>query len=408
MNFSIKGFGRTTWFWAVLSAPLSLLALSACGGGNGNSAGIGAAMAATLGGINLVNGQAATVVIGQPDFTSSATGATGTSFYNPFGNVAVDPASGQLYVADLNNNRIEVFGNIPSVNGTSASFALGQNDLVSKVAGTGPSLMSGPIYPSISGSKLFFADFRNNRVGIYNTLPAGSPGTIDVVAGQTGKTTNVSGCTASNLKSPKAVAAANGKMVVADAFNNRVLIWNSVPTVDGTPADLVLGQTGMTACYANASPVAAPPTASTLSNPTAVWTDGTRLAVSDTNNNRVLIWNTFPTTNDQAADLVLGQPDFISTAAALGATGLYRPFYGIFVDAANQLFVADTFNRRVLVWNNFPTINGQAADVVLGQPDFNTAIPGASATTMSVPGGVYVSGSQVLVTDEGNNRVLVY
>lgn len=408
MNFSIKGIGRAAWFCAALSASLSLLALAACGGGGGGNAGIGAAMASTLGGINLVNGQAASAVIGQPDFTSSATGTTGTSFYAPSGNVAVDPASGQLYVSDVNNNRVEVFGGIPSVNGASASFALGQNDLVSRVAGVGASLMSGPIYPAISGGKLFFADFRNNRVGIYNTLPSGSPGAIDAVVGQTGKTTNVSGCTASNLKYPKAVAAANGKMMVADAANNRVLIWNAVPTTDGAPADLVLGQNGMTACYANASPVAAPPTASTLSNPTAVWTDGTRLAVSDTNNNRVLIWNTFPTANGQAADLVLGQPDFISAASALSATGLNHPYYGVFVDAADQLFVADSINRRVLVWNSFPTANGQAADVVLGQPDFNTAIPGVSATTMGVPTGVFVSGSQLLVTDQGNNRVLVY
>lgn len=407
MNLSTKGYGRAAWFCTALAVSLPLLALSACGGGSGG-AGIGAAMASTLGGVNLVNGQAASAVIGQPDFTSWGSGTTATSLYNPFGNVAVDPASGQLYVSDLNNNRIEVFSSIPSVNGASASFALGQTDLVSKVAGVSASMMSGPLNPAISGGKLLFADFRNNRVGIYNTLPAGSPGSIDVVVGQTGKTTNISGCTASNLKGPKAVAVANGKMVVADAFNNRVLIWNTVPTTDGAPADLVLGQNGMTACYANASPVAVPPTASTLSNPTAVWTDGTRLVVSDTNNNRVLIWNTFPTANGLAADLVLGQPDFISAATALSATGFNHPYYGVFVDAADQLFVADSANRRVLVWNSFPVTNGQAADVVLGQPDFNTAIPGTSATTMSVPMGVYVSGSQVLVTDEGNNRILVY
>ena len=33
---------------------------------------------------------------------------------------------------------------------------------------------------------------------------------------------------------------------------------------------------------------------------------GTKLAVSDTNNNRVLIWNSLPTSTNQAPDVVIG------------------------------------------------------------------------------------------------------
>ena len=40
--------------------------------------------------------------------------------------------------------------------------------------------------------------------------------------------------------------------------------------------------------------------------------------------------------------------------------------------ANNKLYVADTQNYRVLIWNSFPTTNNQAPDVVLGQPDFTT------------------------------------
>ena len=47
-------------------------------------------------------------------------------------------------------------------------------------------------------------------------------------------------------------------------------------------------------------------------------TNSTRLLVADTNNSRVLVWLTFPTTNGQAADFVLGQPDFTTGTPGVG------------------------------------------------------------------------------------------
>ena len=41
--------------------------------------------------------------------------------------------------------------------------------------------------------------------------------------------------------------------------------------------------------------------------------DGSKLLVCDKDNNRVLIWNTVPTTNGQPADVVVGQTDFTSS-----------------------------------------------------------------------------------------------
>ena len=39
-----------------------------------------------------------------------------------------------------------------------------------------------------------------------------------------------------------------------------------------------------------------------------------------------------------------------------------------------KLYIADTQNHRVLIFNSIPTANGAAADVVLGQPDFSTFV----------------------------------
>ena len=47
----------------------------------------------------------------------------------------------------------------------------------------------------------------------------------------------------------------------------------------------------------------------------AVYSDGTHLFVADYDNNRVLIWNNIPTSNGQAANMVLGQPNMTSSLA---------------------------------------------------------------------------------------------
>ena len=94
-----------------------------------------------------------------------------------------------------------------------------------------------------------------------------------------------------------------------------------------------------------------------------------RLFVSDGNNNRIMIWNKIPKSNGANAQVVVvGQPDFTSSAPATSKTGLDEP-EGLWSDGT-RLVVADFFNNRVLIWNSIPTTNGVAADVVVGQPDF--------------------------------------
>ena len=112
------------------------------------------------------------------------------------------------------------------------------------------------------------------------------------------------------LTQPQQLAFAGGRLVVADQGNNRVLVWNGVPSAPGTPPDLVLGRPDANlGVISNLSSSLAgfPCSATSLSDPSGVWTDGTRLAVVDFVNNRVLVWNTFPTTSGQAADFALGQ-----------------------------------------------------------------------------------------------------
>lgn len=74
-----------------------------------------------------------------------------------------------------------------------------------------------------------------------------------------------------------------------------------------------------------------------------------------------------------AADVVLGQPDFVSgeqnQGGAAAADTMRSPLGPVFVTDTGRLFVTDSRNHRVLGFDQVPTANGAAADSVLGQPD---------------------------------------
>lgn len=231
------------------------------------------------------------------------------------------------------------------------------------------------------------------------------------------------------------LAWSNGKLLVADSnrvssppLNNRVLIFNtpsSIPDphtdvsrtgnasnarcpVCGFPANMVLGQPDFTTTNVNVGN-------NGMRNPTAVATDGTIVAVADTDNNRVLIWTSFPTSNNQPANFVLGQPDFntVQTFAGVSNKTLRGP-QGVWIQNG-KLFVADTQNHRVLIWNSIPNQNNQAADVVIGQKDFTTAFApaagvfvNAAANLLLSPASVTSDGTHLFVADLGYNRVLIW
>src|ERR1035437_2082873 len=77
------------------------------------------------------------------------------------------------------------------------------------------------------------------------------------------------------------------------------------------------------------------------------------------------------------------------------------------------VYVADTGNNRVLAWKNAASFsNGVKADMVIGQPDFLSTVPYGPGTTFSTglnsPTGLAVRNGDLYVVDSGNNRVLRY
>jgi len=130
-----------------------------------------------------------------------------------------------------------------------------------------------------------------------------------------------------------------------------------------------------------------------FNHPAGMATDGTRLAIADRNNNRVLIWNTAPTGNT-APNLVLGQPNFSTNNSGPALNEMNWPS-DLSISSSGMLMVADSSNHRILIWRTFPTSNGQAADLSLDLGDG------------SWPWGVWTDGTKIMVsrTEAGDIKV---
>ncbi len=210
---------------------------------------------------------------------------------------------------------------------------------------------------------------------------------------------------------PTGICATEQGLVVADAWNHRILIWHQRPEADNVPADVVLGQADFTQGDPNRGLTET--AADRLHWCYGVYYHEGKLFVSDTGNRRLLIWNQLPQQNGQPADLVLGQPDFTSrnenggtspTAASL------RWAHGITVWNGN-LVVADAGNNRIMIWSGIPTENNAPCLAVLGQENFedaelNRGVYAPTAASLNMPYGVTATPDWLLVADTANSRLL--
>jgi uncharacterized protein (TIGR03437 family) len=412
---------------------------------------------------DFITGQAARAVLGQTTFTSQASGASNL-LVGGVGGVAY--ANNTLFVTDSNrlgnapiNNRVLMFTDlshmIPAataeigpntgrcpVCAQGASIVLGQQDFTSSNYSTAANGMRLPTAVATDGRILAVADTANNRVLIWKEIPTRIGQPADIVVGQPDfVTVQQVIVTQSSLRAPQGVWIQNGRLFVADTQNDRVMIWNSIPTKNNQPADLELGAPNFTTTP-NLNLIDSSLTAAnnTMLNPTAVTSDGVHLFVSDLGFNRVLIWNEIPTKNDQAADVEIGQINFTTAyandntdlCASVGTDSSGNPIYPatctstlsfprFALSDGVRLYIADSGNDRILVYNHIPTVNGAPADTVLGQPDqyadvlvtstndtFDPNLALSASYATPAPTGLAWDGTNLYVTDSLNYRVLVF
>ncbi|HLI80461.1 MAG TPA: choice-of-anchor D domain-containing protein [Candidatus Binataceae bacterium] len=354
----------------------------------------------------------------------------------PFTTIPAIDSSDNLWIADAQNGRVLEYdqpfapgGGVPGTPGhsgdTTADFAIGSGLNRPTAVALDP---EGNVYVRDESNlpEELIANY-GRVLGYFNPLIPASPlcpgcgdGVADFVFGQNRNLNTVTcaeevDATTLSCDDPIGLATdSEGSLFAADSGNNRILEYDS-PTTNQT-ANLELGQPDFSHSLVNLVD------GRSLARPLQITIDSSgataHLYVADADNNRVLGWkDATGFANGAMADIVIGQSDFASTAA--------RDFSspeGVAVDRKGNLYIADTFNSRVLEYPNpfaacgtFPCVLSQVEgpQLVFGQgpSGFPTeACPGgASADSLSFPFAVTVDTlGNVYISDTGNNRVLEY
>lgn len=337
-------------------------------------------------------------------------GAHPLTLCNPEG-AAVD-AAGNLYVADPPRNQVVAFAS-PWATDFEPDFVLG--DPVCNPEDPGTSALCAPRAVAVDAAGNVYVSDRTSRVVRFDT-PFVSGTSADL---------NYSFRSLCNTPPPgsdlfcaitSVAVDSGGNLWVADGAWNWVL---RVAPAGGRP-DLVLGQINFVHGGVNfvdgrgffgPSSVAVDRSAS----PSPIY-------VVDAGNHRVLAWRDAEGfANGDSADLVLGQPDFFTTGCNTGGLSARslcfddspsRETGGLAVDAAGNLYVADSANHRVLLFDA-PFANDAVADEVLGQGGSFTSAEcnrgGISSGSLCIPLGVAVDRrGNLYVADQGNDRVLQF
>ncbi len=344
-------------------------------------------------------GQSAAVIVGQADSDDQV--STASQIVTPSSKASAVSADGRLAVADPRANRVLIWNTVPTTSGTPADLVLGQTDFTSTTGGTSSTKLSTPVSVAWHGENLWVADASNHRV-LRFTKPISNGQAASLVLGQSNFTSSTSGSTKTKFNDPTKVLVHGGKLFLVDYENHRVLIWNSVPTASNTAANVAVGQSNLTN---NSSGT----TSTTLNFPSGVAvTSSGRLAIADSVNNRVLLYANVPTSSGAAATNVIGQANFTSSSTGSTASTMNAPA-DVACSSAGFLAVSDFNNNRVLLWYEVPTSDGSSAHGVVGQQDLTSNSASTSgAAVMSGPEFLTWNGTSLLVSGELMRRTMIF
>jgi uncharacterized protein (TIGR03437 family) len=296
------------------------------------------------------------------------------------GAVALD-SKGNLYIADTGNQRIRM------ISGSTITTIAGTGTVGYSPDGTtatAATLNSPSGLAFDSKGNLYIADTGNNVI----RKIAG--GTITTVAGIQGQGGGYGGdlgpATSANLNGPTAIAFdSGGNLYIAD--NGSSLIRK----VDTATVPIITSYLGSGA------------TDKRLNSPNGLWFDaGGALYIADSGNQRVAKY-VAPTLSNFAGNLTAG---FSGDGGPAASAKLNKPV-GITIDAAGNIYVADTTNsriRKITADGIITTIAGKGGAAYSGDGG------NATSAVLNFPRSVAVSpNGTVYIADTGNHviRVLV-
>ncbi len=357
-------------------------------------------------------------VVGQPDLDTSVSSTTSTTMSSA-SSAVVDRVNHRLFVADSGNERVLVF-NLNSQNqliDKQADFVIGQSDFTSSNSGLDQStfdLQDGGLVFDEVNNRLFVSDESNYRILVFDTSTITNGMDASYVIGQPDFISSNQVTTASGFNYNESTPSFDPErqwLIVPEYNNSRILIFDVSPgnIANGMDAAFVLGAPDFTTQGGGVSS-----TRFNFEYAGSVYDPSTkRLYVSDYDNNRVVIFDLTTVTNDEPAIHVLGQADFSSSSPNTAVNRMDTPT-ALAIDSDNQiLYVSDSGNNRVLLFDVNSITNGENAIGVLGQPDFDSSdslstskfsINASSATGMffdDTTGILYVA-------EQGDHRVSLW
>ena len=304
--------------------------------------------------------------------------------------VAVD-SHGDLFIADTSNNVIR------EVNGTTGAVSIVAGNGTAGSSGDGGAATSAKLNQPAgvavdSAGDLFIADTSNNRIREVNA----STHVITTVAGNgsAGSSGDGSAATSAKLNHPESVAVDGaGDLFIADTSNNRIREVNAsthkISTVAGNGTAGSSGDGGAA-------------TSAKLNQPAGVAVDSAGdLFIADTSNNRIREVNA----STHVITTVAGNGSAGSSGdgSAAASAALSGP-YGVAVDGAGDLFIADTSNHRIREVN----ASTHVITTVVGNGLAGSSGDGSAAASAALnhPDGVAVdSRGDLLIADTSNNVI---
>ena len=317
---------------------------------------------------------------GSNDFSGDGGPATDAALSFPSG-VFVDD-SGNLLVSDEVNHRIRKIDNsgmITTVAGNGTESFAGDGGFATDASLSFPS----SVFMDSAGH-LFISDEANNRVrrvdpdGIMTTVAGGGVG-------------DGTPATEAILNNPRSVFVGSaGTVYVADRNNHRIRKVDSagtITTVAGNGVEAYSGDGG-------------PATDASLNSPRGVFVDASgNLYIADEDNDRIRKVDVEGSITTVAGNGIGG---FGCDGGPATDASLDDP-EGVFVDAAGNIYIADTDNSRVRMVDLAGVITTVAGNGVEG---FSGDGGPATDASMDDPEGVFLDGfGSLYVADEDNNRI---
>lgn len=313
-------------------------------------------------------------------------------------------------VSDSGNHRVLIWFGWPEKDHAHADVVLGQPSFEAE----GPKLFHLPTGVQVIEGRLFVADAWHHRILIWDSIPTTNNVPPDIIIGQS-DLANIEPNRGGTVNPtgfywPYGFAYINGWFYVTDTGNRRVLGWKGIPD-DGSEPTLILGQEDG---FSNQENRGKGVGENTFRWPHAIAGDETTLYIADAGNHRVLGY-TPPPIKDIPANLVLGQKNFnqsFELPHVPQGPSRFRFPYGVALEN-NMLAVADTANNRILLFSDLPRKGAfLPATYVIGQENFEDSGENrwkkVDWDTLCWPYGIWFHKNRLAIADSGNNRVIVW